>query len=623
MTPVYISGCFGMLHPAPGRRGVLLVGSLGDEAMNTYRPLVFLAEHFAQAGCPTLRLEYYGFGDSAGEDGEPDRFRRWLTGIADGVRWLRETSGVDSVTLVGARIGAAIAARAACDIDGIEALVMVSPIASGRRFLRELVLAANTNAEIWQVDPRVEDGMWFEAHGLRLDRVTRNALQRLDVANLPSGPAPHVLVLDSPDSASARSLVRRLGSSGAQVTQVSDPALAAMLRDSHENEVPHEAFAQAVAWHAALNSSGAARHGGVGVPAVKSAALILDSGSERPLWFGPDHALLGVLCEPVRSAADAPVVLIANTGANPRYGNSRAAVTVARWLATLGVASLRIDGTGIGDSLPQTGERGLPYSVQGDMDLRAGIDALAARFSGPVIVLGMCSGAYHALRGAFQDPRIRGLMLLNLQKFVWREGESLSVVQRTTLRTTRFYMQNAVSSTTLRRLLRGNINVSGITKALAGRAGRRVAAAFDPAIRVLQRQETPVGRIRRQMRDLTARSVEILFVLSGNDPGLDEIAEYFGAQGRIFRRLPNVTYQMLEGADHTLSANWARQALMQRIAVYLNRYFDVPIPMERAETAPPRSVMRQTDLSLDSDPFVQPGVFVESVAIASGAPQAG
>ncbi|HET8995825.1 MAG TPA: hypothetical protein VFN42_04095, partial [Acetobacteraceae bacterium] len=538
-------------------------------------------------------------------------------------RWLRQTCGVDSVTLVGARIGAAIAARAACAIDGIEALIMVSPVASGRRFLRELVLAAHTNAEIWQVEPRIDDGMWFEAHGLRLDRVTRNALQRLDVANLPSCPAPNVLVLDSPDSASARSLVRRLGSTGAQVTQVSDPVLAAMLRDSHENEVPHEAFAQAVAWHAALNPSDAQCHGGVTLPAAQSAVLALDTSTERPLWFGPDHALLGVLCEPTRAAPDAPVVLIANTGANPRYGNSRAAVTVARWLATLGVPSLRIDGTGIGDSLPQTGERGLPYSLQGDADLQAGIDALTARFSGPVIVLGMCSGAYHALRGAFQDTRIRGLMLLNLQKFVWRDGESLSVVQRTTLRTTRFYMRNAISGATLRRLLRGDINVAGISKGLAGRAGRRVAAACDPAIRMLQRKETPVGRVRRQVRELAARSVQILFILSGNDPGLDEIAEYFGAQGRMFRRLPNVTYQTLEGADHTLSANWARQALMQRIAVYLNRYFDVPIPMERAEVAAPRAVCRQPDPSLESDCFVQPGVFAQSVAIATGASHAG
>lgn len=618
MIPVYISGCYGMLHPAAGRRGVLVIGSLGDEAMNAYRPAVFLAEHFAQAGCPTLRLEYYGFGDSAGEDGEPGRIQRWLDNVADGVRWLREACGVEPVTLAGVRIGAAIAARAACDIDGVEALILVAPVASGRRFLRESVLAAQTNAEIWQVDPRIEDGTWFEAHGLRLDRIARNDLQRLDIAKLPSAPAPNVLVLDAPDSASARSLVRRLGSSGAEVTHIVDPGFAAMLRDAHENEVPHAAFDQAVAWHAALGPEHVEPRRTAPRQLPEIAALTLPTARERPIWFGPDNALLGILCEPVHPLPDGPAVLIANTGANPRYGNSRSSVIAARWLASLGIASLRIDGTGIGDALPETGERGLPYSAQGDLDLQAGVDALSARFSGPLIVLGMCSGAYHALRGAFQDPRIRGLMLLNLQKFVWQDGESLSVVQRTTLRTTQFYLRNATSATTLRRLLRGDINVAGITRALAGRAMRRMAAACDPAMQMLRGAETPVGRVRRQMQDLTARSVQMLFILSGNDPGLDEIAEYFGGQGRQLRRLPNVTFHLLEGADHTLSSEWARQALLQRIAVYLNRYFDVPIPLARPEMLAPRAAPRQPDPPLDPELEIRHALVAEQVAIASG-----
>jgi hypothetical protein len=304
---------------------------------------------------------------------------------------------------------------------------------------------------------------------------------------------------------------------------------------------------------------------------------------ERPIWLGADETLMGILCEPTHPRPNAPVVLIANTGANPRYGNARVAVTVARWLASCGVASLRMDGAGIGDSAVATGERGVPYAAQGNLDVRAGLDALQARSAAPVVALGMCSGAYHALQTAFGDPRIRGLMLVNLQKFVWQDGESLSVVQRTTFRTTRFYLRNVATAATLQRLLHGEINVPGISRALAGRAARRVAAACDPLVRLLRRQETPVGRVRRQVRELTRRAVPILFVLSGNDPGLDEIGEYFGAQGRHFRRLPNVTFDLLEGADHTLSSHWARQALMQRIAQYLHREFEIPVPLAEAE----------------------------------------
>src|SRR6202007_103220 len=90
MIPLYISRCFGVLHPGHGTRGAVICGPLTDEALNCYRPLVFLAEQLAAAEIPTLRLAYYGTGDSAGDDDEPARFDQWLHSIAAAVAWLRE-----------------------------------------------------------------------------------------------------------------------------------------------------------------------------------------------------------------------------------------------------------------------------------------------------------------------------------------------------------------------------------------------------------------------------------------------------------------------------------------------------------------------------------------------------
>lgn len=606
MTPVYISGCFGVLHPARGPRGVLICSTLGDEALNVYRPLVFLAERFAASGSPTLRLEYYGVGDSAGGDGEPGRFEAWLDGIAAGVRWLRETCGVGPVTLVGVRAGAALAARAACDIDDIEALILLSPAPSGHRFLRELIFKARTTAEIWQVESRIEAGNWFEVHGLRLDRPTRDGLDRLDVATLSCRPAPRALVLDRHDGLAGGVLVAQLRRLGTEVTCEVAGDLDAMLRDPYENVVPHEVFARAVDWHAESCGAGEER-GGVRLArpspyplpkageessyplpkAGEGSRLATGVGEESPIRFGPNGTLFGILSTPVHRGDNAPAVLITNTGANPRYGNSRVAVTMARWLAANGIASLRMDGAGIGDSAIETGERGRPYASQGDRDLAAGIDELTRRFATPVLLLGICSGAFHALQAAYEDRRIAGLMLVNLQKFAWQDGESLSVVQRTTFRTTRFYLQHLTCPHVWQRLMHGGINVGGITRALASRALRRVVAAADPALALLQHHETQVGRVRRQMRGLQQRNVPILFVLSGNDPGLDEIAEYFGSQGRQLRRQSNVMFRVLDGADHTLSAQRARDSLRCLVAAFLRQRCRLAIDSDETATSAP------------------------------------
>jgi alpha-beta hydrolase superfamily lysophospholipase len=609
---------------------VLICGTLGDEALNIYRPLVFLAERFAAAGSPTLRLQYHGAGDSDGEDGDPRRFQAWLNGIVAGVRWLRETCGVGPVTLVGVRIGATLAARAACEIDDVEALVLLSPVADGRRFVRELVLRARTIAEIWQLESRINDGDWFEAHGLRLDPPTREALDRLDVAKLPSCPAPRALVLDQRNSPAGRVMADRLQQLGTQVTCEVADGLDAMLRDPYENAVPHNAFARAVDWHTG-SASRDPKEGGVKVQHVAlspyplpqagegGAVLVTAHGTEAPIYFGPNGRLFGILSTPARPRENAPPVLIASTGANPRYGNARVAVGVARWLAANGIASLRMDGAGIGDSAIDTGERGQPYSQQGDSDLTAAIDELSRRCAAPVLLLGMCSGAFHALRAAFEDRRIAGLMLVNLQKFVWREGESLSVVQRITPRTTAFYLRNLTRQHALQRLIHGKINICGIALALARRMLRKLVAVSDPALALLQRHETRVGGVRRQVHDLQQRNVPILFVLSGNDPGLVEIVEYFGAHGRQFRRQSNVMFRLLEGADHTLSTHWARERLLGLIAMFLRQRCSLVIDAgEAAIQAPARAAPPRLDAAVLRSVGPDPSHLTHEAALPRG-----
>jgi dienelactone hydrolase len=586
MTPVYIDGCYGVLHEAEGRHGVVVCGSLGEEALNSYRSQVFLGEQLAQAGFPTLRISYYGTGDSAGEDDEPGRFRAWLDSIVAAARWLRTTCGVTSVSLCGIRIGAALAARAALDIDDVDALVLLAPTTSGRRFLREQILSARTVAEIWQSTSTIDDGQWFEAHGLRIDRATRDALDALDIGKLGRLPVRRVLLLDQADAAGLDRLATKLRDAGSNVTYHACEGCGDMLRESHEIEVPHAAFADAVAW---LGDAGHSAQPARNIPAP---ALELGSARETPVQLGPADALAGILTTPRHCRPDSPVVLMPSTGANPRVGNSRGMVALARWLAEQGIASLRMDGHGVGDAAPITGEHGMPYSKQGDRDVSAGVDFLAARFAGPIVVLGMCSGAYHAFQAALDDKRINGLMLVNMQKFVWHGHESLSVVQRTTFRTTGYYLRNVTNIDVWRRLLQGKVNVAGIAGALANRAARHIAAAADPAIAALA-GETAVGMVRRQLIELSERSVQMLYVLSGNDPGLDEISEYFGLRGWRLRRARHLTFRTLRGADHTLSAHWARQRLRQSIAIYLRQRFNVAVQIDPVDVEQSRPAVHR------------------------------
>jgi alpha-beta hydrolase superfamily lysophospholipase len=560
MIPLYVSGCFAMLHPGRGGRGVLICGPLSDEALNSYRPLAFLAEHLAAEGMPTLRLSYYGTGDSAGEDEEPHRFDQWLGSIRAGVAWLQEHCVVGPVTLIGHRVGASLAARAACDIDAVDSLVLLAP-AGGRQFLHELTLAARISQRVWQTNHRVDDGTWFEAHGLRIDKATRDALNALDIRKLPAAPAAHTLILEQTGRSTAAPVVAALQASGTAVTCETYDDLALLQRDSFEAEVPHHAWAGVARW---LHTLPAPQIACGGVTPAGDAVLHVGATQETPIRFGADASLFGILTTSDRSSGDAPAVLLVNTSANPRWGNGRVSVDIARMLAAEGVTSLRMDAAGMGDAALPSGELGRPYSAALTEEVRHGVAVLMQRTQRPVVVLGVCSGAYHALQAACRDDRVAGLILVNMQRFVWRDGDPSDIVRRSALRPTQFYVRNLLSAQAWCRLIRADFDVANLARVFAARIMRRSIAALDPLLGHLP-GGTRVGRVRRTMRMLGDRGVPILYVLGCNDPGVEELAEYFGNSGWRLQQQPNVTLSILRDADHTLGARSVRAALLEEI----------------------------------------------------------
>jgi hypothetical protein len=124
---------------------------------------------------------------------------------------------------------------------------------------------------------------------------------------------------------------------------------------------------------------------------------------ERALQFGPDRRLIGILTLPDEVDPGRPAVLIPNTGVEHRVGPNRLHIHLCRALARLGLVSLRLDLSGMGDSgSPGGGSRGDPVE-----DLRAAMERLermhlATRFA----VIGLCSGGNDAHRLARIDARV-------------------------------------------------------------------------------------------------------------------------------------------------------------------------------------------------------------------------
>lgn len=136
---------------------------------------------------------------------------------------------------------------------------------------------------------------------------------------------------------------------------------------------------------------------------------------EHSLVFGPGDGLVGTIALPDEQAADTAVILL-NAGTIHRVGPHRVNVRLARRLAARGIASLRFDLAGHGDSARLTGEHS--FEAQAVIDIRAAMDALTA-LSGVarIAIFGICSGAYHAYAAALQDERIVGLLMFDAYRY--------------------------------------------------------------------------------------------------------------------------------------------------------------------------------------------------------------
>jgi len=547
VLPIGFGTCFGWLHQAAGDCGVLLCPAIGHEARSVHRPWRMLADTLAAGGYPTLRFDYPGTADSwvdanaVGDDG----LAPWRAGIAAAADWLRREAGVRRIALCGLRLGAALAAEASV---GAERLALLAPVVSGRLYLRELRALGRVAAGMAD---RTDASDTLEAGGVLLSPGQIRDIGQIDLRRLGAMPAPDVLILDSAGARPVQELAGRLRDLDAEVRLDGFPGYDMLMRDSHLNAPPREAYGRVLAWLDERPPGRPARTAAPG-PAV----LHPPGAVERPCRFGEGERLFGMLCEPAGPVRGEIAVIIGNTGGDPHYGLGDLSVALARRLAGAGVASLRMDYAGLGDSLngPEDAQPHL-FDTPRLPDLQAAMAVLEGAGYRRFVAAGICSGAYHALHAALADERVVGLYLVNLPKYRWRFGDEADVVQRRAMRSTHAYLQGLKQPDIWRRMLRREIHAGRITALLARRLLRRLA---------LRAGGSMAARFPRQaLTALSRRGVRTAIVHGLDDPGLDELEAHFGRLGRRLAALPHVGVTIVPEIDHAVSHRVARERAIE------------------------------------------------------------
>ncbi len=389
---------FGMLGRPVGAQctdvGVLLCPPLGIDARATYRVYSKLADELNARGITTLRFDYDGTGDSAGSADDPGRVEAWLASVGHAADRLR-AAGATTVLGLGMRLGATIVCAAARNgsVTDLRGLILWDPCASGRAFLREQrALSAQLGGESGTGAVDVPE-YYFTPD------VVANVESGLGPLDPPDG-VPVLLLTrtDRPVAKDVRALVERAG-----VAQAAAEDQSRLLDVSPEDaQIPEAAVDRVLGWICAY----ADRWGRlVTVPTDAAAGrtrLLTPAGVpviEEAGWLA-EPGLFGIRTTPADRPVAREVVVMINVATEHRIGPARAWVELARELAGSGLRSIRLELSGIGESLARDGQqRDIMYSPEWLADLPALLDSLAPA---PVILVGLCSGAYSAIEVALR-----------------------------------------------------------------------------------------------------------------------------------------------------------------------------------------------------------------------------
>lgn len=241
---------YGIYHPAqPGRKyAVLLCYPFGDEYIRSHRAFHQLATRLNRLGFPVLRFDYYGCGDSSGEDTDAS-LTQWLADTASAVDELKQRSGLSNVTLVGLRLGAAVALLTAQSRRDIAGLALWEPIVNGHAYLDDLQEAHINKLLYMQIQPMTQKvAQPSELLGFALSKDFFESLNALDLLSTPPGYSGKVLMTETEENPEVKQLHAHLEKSSEQVCyqQVDGPMIWG--EDPDKALVPHQILEAIVSW---------------------------------------------------------------------------------------------------------------------------------------------------------------------------------------------------------------------------------------------------------------------------------------------------------------------------------------------------------------------------------------
>jgi pimeloyl-ACP methyl ester carboxylesterase len=209
-------GCYHEPSAWPSREtGVVVCYPAGQEYIRSHRACHHLAVHAARAGFPVLRFDYFGTGDSQGDDQEGD-FNQWRADLRQAVDELCARGGVDQVVLAGLRLGASLALSTASQISNVRGLILWEPVVNGQTHIEELQRRHAETIMRFFVQPKDynPNALPTELLGFAISEAQLRAIQSIDLLTIRPPSGKPVLLVENQGNPELAACAKHLESTG-------------------------------------------------------------------------------------------------------------------------------------------------------------------------------------------------------------------------------------------------------------------------------------------------------------------------------------------------------------------------------------------------------------------------
>ena len=230
--------------------GVVMCNPWGQEYIRAHRALSQWALRLAREGFPVLRFDYFGQGDSSGDDADGTLIQ-WQADLRHAIQELKRRARLETVFLAGLRLGATVAALVASGRDDVEGVVLWEPIINGPEYLTELCAWHQEKmlSFLFELNsPPPNSTSPTELLGGGVSQTLLTELQSLDLQTLRRKPAPKILVLEGAVHAPVQAWRDHLQTLGARADYEHIESYKLWTEDPDKGLVPLPLLQAAVAW---------------------------------------------------------------------------------------------------------------------------------------------------------------------------------------------------------------------------------------------------------------------------------------------------------------------------------------------------------------------------------------